>query len=335
MTSSACPIPRSGTTAVGFAAGQTRLAKALAEGLDVRRGVRVSALRRIAGGVEIADEQGNGHGAAAAAIVTAPGPQAAALLEASGEPERAAAVADAEYDAAVCVLTEVAGEPEDRRPVIPGPAPLAAVSLEWRKRPGPRAVVARLDGPASAALLDAPDGDVLDVVLPILDAMLGVRPVAWTQVKRWRYALPVRTLDASLAAVGWVADHPGGGHAGGTRPRGGVAVGRRCRPHRRANLVVLDEGPDRPAVGASCRSVGEPVEVAARVQHESVAAGRARDCRGRPGWPMAPGPPRSATIAGRVESRGASEARAEAGATAAVVMGPRTAAVASAAGRRR
>ena len=196
------PDPEAGTTAVGFEAGQTRLAKALAEGLDVRRGVRVSALRRIAGGVEIADEQGNGHGAAAAAIVTAPGPQAAALLEASGEPERAAAVADAEYDAAVCVLTEVTGEPEDRRPVIPGPAPLAAVSLEWRKRPGPRAVVARLDGPASAALLDAPDGDVLDVVLPILDEMLGVRPVAWTQVKRWRYALPVRTLDASLAAVG-------------------------------------------------------------------------------------------------------------------------------------
>ncbi len=196
------PDPEAGTTAVGFAAGQTRLAKALAEGLDVRRGVRVSALRRIAGGVEIADEQGNGHGDAVAAIVTAPGPQAAALLEASGEPGRAAAVAEAVYDAAVCVLTEVASEPEDRRPVIPGLAPLAAVSLEWRKRPGPRAVVARLDGPASAALLDAPDGDVLDLVLPILDAMLGVRPVGWTQVKRWRYALPVRTLDASLATVG-------------------------------------------------------------------------------------------------------------------------------------
>lgn len=195
------PEPRAGVTAIGFAAGQTRLAKALADGVDVRRGVRVSALRRVAGGVEIADEQGNGHGLAAAAIVTAPGPQAAALLEASGEVARAAAVAQAEYDAAVCVLTEVEGDPEDPRPVIPAAPPLAAISLEWRKRPGPRAVVARLDGPTSASLIDAPDGDVLDVVLPLVGAMLGLRPVPWTQVKRWRYALPVGRLDPSIAVA--------------------------------------------------------------------------------------------------------------------------------------
>ena len=196
------PDPGPGEIAVGFRSGQTRFAKALADGIDVRRSVRVAALRRVAEGVEIADEQGNGHGVAAAAILTAPGPQAAALLEASGEPARAAMVGEAVYHAAVCVLTEVSGEPEDPRPVIPGPSPLAAISLEWRKRPGPHAVVARLDGPASAALIDATDRDVLEVVLPILDGMLGLRHTPWTQVKRWRYALPAHALDASLVAVG-------------------------------------------------------------------------------------------------------------------------------------
>jgi len=79
----------------------------------------------------------------------------------------------------------------------PVEGPVAEVRREALKgRAGdPAPVVARLGPAASAALLDASDARVLEEALPALAALLGAEP-AWSQVKRWRYAVPEGRLDA-------------------------------------------------------------------------------------------------------------------------------------------
>lgn len=66
-----------------------------------------------------------------------------------------------------------------------------ASDVTWAVEP----VVARLDPGASAELLDASDEAMLAVALPALRGVLGA-PVAWSQVKRWRFAVPVGRVDA-------------------------------------------------------------------------------------------------------------------------------------------
>jgi predicted NAD/FAD-dependent oxidoreductase len=94
------------------------------------------------------------------------------------------------------VLAGVPGVGEGPPAERPGEGPLAEVRRETVKgRGGDRApVVARLAPDVSAGLLDASDARVLGVALPALTALLGAEP-AWSQVKRWRFAVPVGRLD--------------------------------------------------------------------------------------------------------------------------------------------
>lgn len=182
------------THPVAFADGVTLLAKRMAADLDVVRGVRIATLRPVAGGYELGDEQGNGHGRFDAVVVSAPAPQAADLLERSPEPAaRVAALRALRYHPAVMLL---AGIRMDTRfsgyPVYPGDGVLAAVSVQdhgGRGTAGPVPVAARLTPERSAEALDAWDDDaVRAVALPALAAALGgAADVAWSQVKQWRY----------------------------------------------------------------------------------------------------------------------------------------------------
>ena len=82
----------------------------MAEGLDVRLGVRLAALRAAGAGLELGDEQGNTHGVVDAVVVTAPAPQAADLLERSPEGgPRVAALREVAYAPAVMILLGVRG----------------------------------------------------------------------------------------------------------------------------------------------------------------------------------------------------------------------------------
>ena len=187
---------------IAFTAGATRLPKRMADGLDVRLGVRLAALRSAAGGLELGDEQGNTHGTVDAVVVTAPAPQAADLLERSPEGgERVAALRSLEYAPAVMVLAGMrfAGT-DDWEVLLAVDAAVAEVRRESVKgRPpvdGVEPVVARLDPVASEALIDASDEAVLAEALPEL-ADLGA--VAWSQVKRWRFAVPLGHLDPEAA----------------------------------------------------------------------------------------------------------------------------------------
>jgi predicted NAD/FAD-dependent oxidoreductase len=188
---------------VADTAGAAAPLKALAAGLDVRRAVRLRALRPSSAGYELADEQGNAHGVADAVIVSAPAPQAADLLAESGEPgERVAALRSLPYLPAVMVLAGV-------RTALPGgpcaPAggsPLAALRVETDKGRVPldglAPVVGRLTDRLARELLDSSDEVVLARALPALADALGAAAAdpGWVQVKRWRYAVPEGHLDA-------------------------------------------------------------------------------------------------------------------------------------------
>jgi len=173
---------------ITFASGATRLPKRMAEGLEVRLGVRLVALRAAAGGLELGDEQGNTHGAVDAVIVTAPAPQAADLIERSPEAgPRASALRAVSYAPAVMVLLGLRMGPEPGWEVLrDGAGPVAEVRRESVKgRPpvhGVEPVVVRLDERA----------------LPALAGLLGAASAqpAWAQVKRWRFAVPAGPGDA-------------------------------------------------------------------------------------------------------------------------------------------
>jgi predicted NAD/FAD-dependent oxidoreductase len=193
---------------IAYRAGATRLPKLMAEGLDVMLGVRLAALREVTGGLELGDEQGNTHGVADAAVVTAPAPQAADLLERSGErAERVAALRALAYAPAVMVLAGVReAAPPPWAAARPAAGPLAEVRREAAKdRPEPDGAapyVARLGPEASVALLDASDEAALARALPALAQLLGPAAAepAWAQVKRWRFAVPLERLDPAWAA---------------------------------------------------------------------------------------------------------------------------------------
>ncbi|MFN8110122.1 MAG: FAD-dependent oxidoreductase [Thermoleophilia bacterium] len=186
-----------------YRSGATRLAKLAADGLEVVLATRIAALRPSGAGFELAGEQGNTHGTVDAVIVTAPAPQAADLLEASGaDPARVAALRAVAYHPAVMILAGYAiPEPAGLDPFAVTP-PFVRITNECAKsRPpvdGVVPVVARLTPEASAVLLDAADADILDRVLPALNAAVGAAAEpAWVQVKRWRYADPVAPADPS------------------------------------------------------------------------------------------------------------------------------------------
>jgi renalase len=187
---------------IAFSGGATRLPKLMASALDVRRGVRLTALRGATASFELGDEQGNSHGSVDAVVVTAPAPQAADLLERSPESaERVNALRALPYAPAVMVLLGVrTGEPWSSDP--PWPTPVGSVYSEALKgRPSPDGVapfVVRLDAEASVRLLDASDEEIVAASLPALASIIGeaAQTPAWIQVKRWRLAVPVGTADA-------------------------------------------------------------------------------------------------------------------------------------------
>jgi renalase len=194
-----------GVRLAAYRSGATRLAKLMSADLAVTTGVRISALRAAGDRFELAGEQGNTHGIVDAVIVSAPAPQAADLLDASPEPPgRAERLRAVRYDPAVMVLAGLLDVEAEGLDLPAPPPPFLRVTIESRKgRPAPDGatpVVARLDPPASARLLDESDERILAETLAPLAAALGARPdPAWIQVKRWRYAVVAGPLDPEAA----------------------------------------------------------------------------------------------------------------------------------------
>lgn len=169
------------------------LPRHLAEGLSVRTSARVTGLARRNRRWWLALEGASEVGGYDVVIVTAPAPQAAALLGPHGVFERELAAIEIAPTWAVLAL----GEPG------PGPifhpsdeGPIELVARDERKPGREAGMAARLVAHASAAFsiahLEASEAEVLGLLVPPLTARFG--PVRHAQAHRWRFARVTRPL---------------------------------------------------------------------------------------------------------------------------------------------
>lgn len=207
------PVPGraiEGAPRLAWPAGMTRLPKAMAEGLEVVTDVRVAGIRADGDMLELAQDQGNTLGLFDWVVITAPGAQAADLLDASPRGAvRAADVRAVQYDVAVMVLVGVAMDTPEWFAHRPLTGPIAYITNEVAKgRPpvdGVVPLVVRLDPEVSERLIEESDRVVLAEALPALAKVVGKQassPV-WSQVKRWRYSTSRGRVDQAALNPEW------------------------------------------------------------------------------------------------------------------------------------
>ena len=179
------------------AEGMTSIPKHLAEGLDVHTGERVTRMDPGGDGWRLAAESG-GEYEAGALLVTAPAPQALALVE-SGEfmlsREDREALAGIAYDPCVALMARL----DDGDSPVPEPGGLQIKSepLDWISDNRIKGVSAAPGltihaGPQwSRQRYDASDGELTAALLPLAGEALGVDlapRVLETSIARWRYS---------------------------------------------------------------------------------------------------------------------------------------------------
>jgi hypothetical protein len=178
--------------------GARALTDALAEGLSVRVRERAVALEPAPGRGWSLRTAGPGRFEATHVVLTAPAPQSAELLRASGlDPGLAAELAAIAYEPR---LVAVVAPPVGLAPPDGG-GRVERVVDEAQKR-ATRAWVVHLSAGASAELYDASDGALADAVRGELAARLGAEAVAFEVVhlKRWRYAVPAKAASGGVRA---------------------------------------------------------------------------------------------------------------------------------------
>jgi len=193
--------------------GMTAIAKHLAVGLDVRTSTRLASLQVDAEGSvgswrAITDDGRELR--AGAVLLTPPIPQTLELLAAGGvtlEPEQQMELESVSYHpclAVMALLDGPSGLPEPGA-LRPGAEPLDWVADNQRKGISPVPSITVHAGPAtSRALWDAPDDEVIAILLDAVPG-LAASPVAdGVQVQRWRYARPDVGLEGFTRKISGV-----------------------------------------------------------------------------------------------------------------------------------
>ena len=203
--------------------GMNALAHHLAQGLDVRVNTQVTAITPLAVGWQVADAAGQIY-AGRALLLTPPVPQSLALLDASGVLLATGDRADLERIEYAPSLAGIFWL--DRPAHLPEPgamqrsnAPIAWMADNQRKGISPEATLATVHAnlEISQAAWQMPEATVLQSLYAGLQPFLepGTR-VMESQLKRWRYALPVefhpeRTILAQdLPPLAFAGDAFGG-----------------------------------------------------------------------------------------------------------------------------
>lgn len=171
------------------------LARAMAEGLDIRQSAAVSRISQTGSGwaLLVGDEMHH----AARLVLTLPAPQIAALI--SADHDLVPAIGSVSYDSCLTLMAAIAV-----------PAPFASRSdgddaLVWiacdsskpgRPSSGAQAWVAQAGPHFSASHLELSPAEMSAQMLPMLCDRLGVvlDAVRFAAAHRWRYALPAVTL---------------------------------------------------------------------------------------------------------------------------------------------
>jgi len=171
--------------------GMNACVKAMADGLDVRWGVRAERLRR--DGALWRVEAGEAVFAAPTLLVAVPAEQAAVLL-ADAAPHfaaRAASVRSAPCWAVMASFAEVMPLPDTLRSDT-GPVSWAARNSAKPGRSGAEVWVIHASPDRSRALIDQPKEEVAAALLADFFAAAGIAPAAplHCEAHRWLYALP-------------------------------------------------------------------------------------------------------------------------------------------------
>jgi predicted NAD/FAD-dependent oxidoreductase len=179
--------------------------KALAADLPVRYGVRVGAVRRVAGGWALDDDAGTSLGLYDRVALAVPGPQAVPLAAGSVAVRSAAeSIAYAPCWAVMASFEAPLDAPFDAAFVEErGGSALGFVSRDTSKparAPGERWVLH--GGPGwSTSVLEARPEDVIDTLVGALGTVLGGARLSPSSAAahRWRYALPIALHPESCA----------------------------------------------------------------------------------------------------------------------------------------
>jgi renalase len=180
--------------------GMTALAKQLAQLLDVRTGVKVTGITAVASGWQVPDENGRIYHSQAL-ILTPPVPQSLTLLDAGGtllETADRAALEAITYAPCLCGLFWVEGEVNLPHPgAVQGDETTTLAWLADNRRKGISPEAQLLTFHAGIDFSRRHYDDPAEVVLPLLKQELtpyltANATVREAQLKRWRYARPLR-----------------------------------------------------------------------------------------------------------------------------------------------
>ena len=202
----------------------TAVAKALAEGLDVKREHKVAALG-CCGDYWCVDVENHGCMRAERLILTAPVPQCLALLKAGDftVPEPLLAQLKAiSYDPCLALLVTVAGRsrlPVDGVRRESGDIRWAADNQAKGVSPNVAAVTLHLSPEFSAAYYGRTDAEVLELVRAEAEALIGA-PISGATLHRWKYSHARETFPEPF--VWWPQESLGfaGDAFGGARVEG-------------------------------------------------------------------------------------------------------------------
>jgi renalase len=173
----------------------------LCAGLKVHRDVRVRGAVAQGGGwrLNVTGPAGDAVHEAEVLVVAIPAPQVLPLFEEGAlEPAVVAELRRVEFEPCLALLVEAGGAPPEWRGLVGETGPLQWAGLESSKRAADRTLLT-LHGAGgwSRDWYDRPDEEVAEALLDALRAVMG-RSLAvdrW-QLKRWRYARPVRLATA-------------------------------------------------------------------------------------------------------------------------------------------
>lgn len=180
--------------------GMTGIAKALADGLDVRREQKVTAVSREAGGRWRVGIEGGEPLFARHLVLSAPLPQSLALLAAGSvelPDDVARGLAAIDYHPCLALLVELSEPgrvPAEGVALAEGPLRWIADNVRKGVSPGLGAAVTLHAAPAFSRehyALDA--ADVADRLLPAAEPWLGGARVLSTTLHRWRFSEPMAT----------------------------------------------------------------------------------------------------------------------------------------------
>lgn len=220
----------------------TAVPKALAEGLDVKREHKVTALG-CCGDHWCVDVEDHGCMRAERLILTAPMPQSLALLAAGGFelPEPLAARLKAlTYDPCLALLATIAGRsglpPEGVR-LDQGPIRWAADNQAKGVSPNVAAVTLHLSAEFSRAHYGRTEAEVLELVRAEAEGLVGAR-IADATLHRWKFS-HARTTDAE-PFVWWPEESLGfaGDAFGGPRVEGAALSGLALAERVKAELAA-------------------------------------------------------------------------------------------------